>query len=71
MGDKYREAALAIKAIDEDELQRVFDDFRDYWIAAPGAKGVKLDWLATWRMWVRRQKTTAALTVKKSNYFDD
>ena len=71
LDDKYREAALAIKAIDDDELQRVFDDFRDYWIAAPGAKGVKLDWLATWRMWVRRQKTTAALTVKKNTYFDN
>jgi hypothetical protein len=27
--------------------------FRDYWKAAPGAKGVKLDWDATWRNWVR------------------
>lgn len=28
--------------------------FRDYWIAQPGQKGVKLDWPATWRNWVRR-----------------
>lgn len=28
--------------------------FRDYWVAVPGQKGVKLDWLATWRGWVRR-----------------
>lgn len=27
--------------------------FRDYWIGQPGAKGVKLDWPATWRNWVR------------------
>lgn len=27
--------------------------FKDYWIAASGAKGVKLDWPATWRNWVR------------------
>jgi uncharacterized protein YdaU (DUF1376 family) len=27
--------------------------FRDYWKAASGAKGVKLDWDATWRNWVR------------------
>lgn len=27
--------------------------FRDYWIAQPGAKGVKLDWTATWRNWIR------------------
>lgn len=28
--------------------------FIDYWIAQPGQKGVKLDWSATWRNWVRR-----------------
>lgn len=30
------------------------DKFRDYWIGAAGAKGVKLDWQATWRNWVRK-----------------
>lgn len=28
-------------------------DFRDYWISVPGQKGVKLNWLATWRNFVR------------------
>lgn len=28
--------------------------FRDYWVAQPGQKGVKLDWPATWRNWCRR-----------------
>jgi hypothetical protein len=28
--------------------------FRDYWIAQPGQKGVKVDWPATWRNWIRR-----------------
>lgn len=28
--------------------------FRDYWIAQPGQKGIKLDWFATWRNWIRR-----------------
>jgi len=36
----------------------IFDAFRDYWIAKPGKDGIKLDWLATWRNWVRNQKTT-------------
>lgn len=27
--------------------------FRDYWTGAPGQKGVKLDWPATWRNWCR------------------
>lgn len=30
--------------------------FRDYWIAKPGKDGVKLDWPATWRNWVRNEK---------------
>ena len=34
---------------------RVAEDFLDYWTAIPGAKGVKLDWSATWRGWVRKQ----------------
>lgn len=33
----------------------VFQGFHDYWISIPGAKGVKLDWFATWRNWVRSQ----------------
>ena len=41
----------------------VFDGFRDYWVSVPGQKGVKLDWSATWRNWVRNQK--AGLSVVK------
>lgn len=37
------------------EPLRVFEEFKDYWISQPGQKGVKLDWEATWRNWVRRQ----------------
>jgi hypothetical protein len=33
--------------------------FRDYWIAVGGAKGRKADWPATWRNWVRNEKTIA------------
>jgi hypothetical protein len=46
--------------------RQVFDEFRDYWIAQPGQKGVKTDWDATWRNWVRRQnapKTNSARPV--------
>ncbi len=35
--------------------ESVFEDFRDYWIAQAGQRGVKLDWFATWRTWVRKQ----------------
>jgi len=33
--------------------QKTFDNFKDHWIAQSGQKGVKLDWDATWRNWVR------------------
>lgn len=34
---------------------KVWQHFKDYWTAQPGQKGVKTDWAATWRNWVRRQ----------------
>ena len=30
--------------------------FRDYWAGIGGPKGRKLDWLATWRNWVREER---------------
>lgn len=44
--------------------QKVFNQFKDYWISQAGQKGVKLDWFATWRNWVR------STTVPKSNPAD-
>ena len=35
--------------------ERVFIDFRDYWVAKPGKDGRKADWGATWRSWVRKE----------------
>ena len=32
---------------------KVADQFKDFWCAKPGKDGVKLDWAATWRNWVR------------------
>jgi len=40
----------------------VYAQFRDYWISKPGAGGVKLDWFATWRNWVRNQSAPKGLT---------
>lgn len=37
-------------------LGEVLERFRDYWAAQPGQKGVKLDWPATYRNWVRGEK---------------
>ena len=35
------------------DVRKVADQFKDHWIAQAGQKGVKLDWFATWRNWVR------------------
>lgn len=31
--------------------------FRDHWLAKAGRDGCKLDWLATWRNWVRNERS--------------
>ncbi|WIE60750.1 hypothetical protein DEI97_013470 [Curtobacterium sp. MCLR17_032] len=36
------------------DFQAEHPSFVDYWIAQPGQKGVKTDWDATWRNWMRR-----------------
>lgn len=37
------------------DLTAITASFNDYWLGVPGAKGVKLDWPATWRGWIRRE----------------
>jgi len=37
-------------------VQYVAEKFRDHWTALPGQRGVKADWLATWRNWCRNEK---------------
>ena len=56
---------------------KTFDQFKDYWIAQAGQKGVKLDWFATWRNWVRSTNApkqnpydVARVTVPSSNLPD-
>ncbi len=47
------------KRPDLDPLE-TFAAFRDYWVGVAGSKGVKADWPATWRNWVRGQNTKRA-----------
>lgn len=47
-------AFAAGEGLSFDAVEREIERFRDYWIAQPGQKGVKLDWSATWRNWIRR-----------------
>lgn len=39
------------------DLARTIASFRDFWVAKPGQGGVKLDWDATFRNWVRKEGT--------------
>ena len=50
---------------------KTFESFTDYWISVAGAKGLKSDWDATWRNWVRNQKNSAAPAkeAKMSNFW--
>ena len=36
-----------------EEISHEADKFRDHWIAQGGSRGVKVDWRATWRNWIR------------------
>lgn len=45
--------AWAVAKRPDLNVSEQFDAFRDYWNSMPGAKGVKLDWDATWRSWIR------------------
>lgn len=38
------------------QVVEIANRFRDYWVAESGQRAVKLDWLATWRNWVRRER---------------
>jgi hypothetical protein len=56
------------------DVRQVAEQFKDYWVAQAGQKGVKLDWDATWRNWVRNTKAVkpnpydvGRLTVAPSN----
>lgn len=67
LSSEYRDFCQKTRPeLDPDQL---FEGFRDYWIAQPGQKGVKLDWFATWRTWVRNQKVTQTTNVSKKPNF--
>jgi len=65
---RYRGSRLSIESLPSDwrsfceaerpdlDAEQTFCRFRDYWVAKPGKDGVKLDWQATWRNWVRNEK---------------
>jgi hypothetical protein len=48
--------AWAAKARSDIDLPAVVEKFKDYWRALPGSKGVKLDWDATFRNFLRNER---------------
>lgn len=42
------------------DIHQVAQQFKDHWLAKPGRDGTKADWFATFRNWVRREKSQAA-----------
>lgn len=81
-GEKKESDARATRLPDDwkpDEGLRVFtkglgldpdvvhSGFVDYWKGAPGAKGRKQDWPATWRNWCRREAERKTLANGHAN----
>lgn len=54
---KPSEADVAYCKTERPDLlpSKVAQNFFDYWTAKAGKDGVKLDWSATWRTWVRKE----------------
>lgn len=49
-----QDQATSIEVIGADRARAELEKFRDHWKQQPGSKGVKLDWNAAWRNWIRR-----------------
>lgn len=48
------DACFALPLVGERGMAQETEKFRDYWRARAGPNGVKLDWEATWRTWIRK-----------------
>lgn len=48
---------------------KVAAKFADFWHGKPGKAGTKLDWLATWRNWVREERAPALAPPPNSKTF--
>ena len=56
--DEWREFCTAERV--DLQADAVFARFADYWRSQPGQRGVRVDWLATWRNWVRNERAPTA-----------
>jgi hypothetical protein len=49
-------AALAADGFSTADMTRTLQTFVDYWLGVPGHRGCKLDWDATFRVWIRKDR---------------
>lgn len=47
------------QGFDRKTIEEQAEQFKDYWIAKAGKDARKIDWYATWRVWMRKQPKTA------------
>jgi hypothetical protein len=65
VSNAHRQFAAA-KGLPDPEDQ--VDAFIDYWRAQSGSRGIKLDWDATFRTWLRRARPSIATTAKNASF---
>lgn len=58
---EWGEWALS-EGLGREAIRSEADKFKDYWNARAGPNGVKLDWQATWRNWIRSAKEKMHVT---------
>lgn len=56
---------------DDGSIVRELSKFRDWAASAPGSKGVKQDWNAAWRNWLRRAEQDGNLGKQASGKLDN
>jgi uncharacterized protein YdaU (DUF1376 family) len=52
-----------LEGFSPEQVNRIEQDFRDFWTAKSSADAAKLDWSATWRRWVRNTDRRKLQTV--------
>ena len=52
--DWTKSAIRDAQAVGKVDPRAELEKFHDWWKQAPGSKGMKLDWDATWRTWIRK-----------------
>ena len=54
--------------LNPDDVRKIAEGFKDYWIALPGQRAAKTDWYATWRNRVRDVKLDKPKTAPSAGH---